>query len=356
MAAAKASPQDAGITFPSFSIDKRVLNLHKLPAMKTSHSPEPPETAFDAKERQPNLRDYSKPEDLIHLPANSSPYNFGQLFDLEKRSGHRLAKAKLKQLKVLDPVIRAMLEPGEQVIYVTDGIIQNSFEQMFIGWIMYYYNHRAFVFTTERILMIHLTGKNKLGKFVGAIQYADLIEAKSSILGSLQLKFRSKKSLVFSRVARTDRTFIKNFLNPLIEENRKLMDKSAPTIIDLCPACYEPVESKSAPSCSNCETEYRTPVQAALRSLVLPGLGDLYLGSSFAFIEIPIMALIWFSMVTGNIALAHQGEDPVALWVSTFLVMGVIHLLDAFKSHYVARKGIFPREKIAKIRERQATV
>ncbi len=301
----------------------------------------------------PDLQSVKKPEELVGLSPESSPYEFDQIFNLDGRLNKRLAKMKLKQLQLLDPVIRAMLHPGERVIYLTDGIKQNSLEQMFIGWIVYYYNHNAFVFTSERILLIHLTAKKKLGKFVGVIHYEDLIKAKSSAFGSLQLKFRNKKSTVFSRVAGKDRKFIQSFLNPLIEGNAQAIDQKAPSIIDLCPACYDPVHEKKAPACRHCETEYRTPKQAALRSLLIPGLGDIYLGSKLGYLEVLFMLFLWFSMVVGNIELTNEGEDPISLWIGTFVFMGAIHIIDALKSHYVASKGIFPKEDIHRIRERQ---
>lgn len=286
----------------------------------------------------------------MSLPPECSPYEFDQLFNLDGFFNKRLAKSKLKQLQVLDPVVRGMLQEGERVLYLTDGVKQNSFEQLFIGWIMYYYNHNAFVFTSDRILLIHLTGKTKLGKFVSVINYTDLIRVKSSFGGSLSLKFRNKKSISFARIAGKDRKFVKEFLDPLIADNADLIDKRAPSISDLCPACYEPVYVKSAPSCEHCQLEYRTPKQAALRSLLMPGLGDIYLGSKLGVLELLFMLFLWFSMIVGNLELINEGGDPMAVWISTFVFLGVIHVIDSIKTHYTATKGIFPQESITKIR------
>lgn len=297
-----------------------------------------------------DLESAVKPEDLMSLPVECSPYEFEQMFNLDGFFNKRLAKSKLKQLQVLDSVIRGMLQEGERVLYLTDGIKQSSLEQLFIGWIMYYYNHNAFVFTSERILLIHLTGKQKLGKFVSVINYADLICVKSSFTGSLSLKFRNKKSVVFARIAGKDRKFLKEFLNPLIADNVDLIDKRAPSITNLCPACYEPVHLKSAPSCNHCQLEYKTPKQAALRSLLMPVLGDIYLGSKLGVLELLFMLFLWFSMIVGNLELINEGEEPMAVWIGTFVFLGAIHVIDAIKTHYTATKGVFPQESITKIR------
>lgn len=297
------------------------------------------------------LQKVESPEKLFETPASGSAYDFEQIFPLETRGQKRLAKQKLKQLKVLDPIIRSMLHEDEEVIYLTDGIKVSSAEQFFIGWMMYYYNHNAFVFTSERIIMIHVIKKKKLGRFVGSIRYEDLMQVKTSWTGSLRLKFRNKKQVLFTKIAKLDRAFIKSFLIPLVNDNAATVDKKASMIIDLCPACYTHVNDQSAAQCPQCACEFRTPKQAALRSFILPGLGDLYLGSALGYLEVLFMIFLWGATILGNIDLIAMGENPTEVWTGSLIFMGVIHVLDAIKSHYVARKGIFPVESIKEIRK-----
>lgn len=298
--------------------------------------------------------DIKKPEDLLQADTSGLPYDFEQMLPMEKRGQRRLAKKKVKQLKVLDPVIRPMLNEGEQVIYLTDGIKVNSMEQLFIGWIMYYYNHNAFVFTSERILLIHVVKKTTLGKFVGAIRYEDLFRVKANSFGNLRLKFRNKKQVLFTRVAGQDRAFIKDFLVPLVSNSAPTVDKQAPMILDLCPACYTHVADQAAEACHQCDCAFRTPKQAAIRSLILPGLGDIYLGSKLGYFEAAVILFLWAINIMDNLELIAQGEDAIDTWISTLIFFGIIHILDAIKSHYVARKGIFPQEHIEAIRARAA--
>ncbi|PXA04907.1 hypothetical protein DDZ13_02785 [Coraliomargarita sinensis] len=299
------------------------------------------------------IEEIKKADELFDMTIEGSPYDFEQMLPIEKRGQRSLAKKKLKQLKVLDPVIRGMLHEGEEVIYLTDGVKVHSAEQLFIGWLMYYYNHNAFIFTNERILLIHVIKKTKLGKFVGAIRYEDLLKVKTSFTGSLRIKFRNKKQVLFTRVAGQDRKFIKEFLVPLVENSAATVDKQAPMIQDLCPACYQKVDDKNASECPSCQCGFRTPRQAAIRSLILPGLGDIYLGSALGYLEAAFMLFLWTGNIFGSIELIREGEEPAAVWISTLIFLGIIHLLDAAKSHYVARKGIFPKEAIQGIRNRQ---
>lgn len=299
------------------------------------------------------IQEIKKPQELFERSITGSPYDFAQMFPMEKGGQRRVAKKKLKQLKVLDPVIRSMLHEDEEVIYMTDGIKVNNAEQFFIGWIMYYYNHNAFVFTNERILLIHVVRKTRLGKFIGAIRYEDLMKVKANVFGSLRLKFRNKKQVLFTRVAGPDRKFIKDFLVPLVADSAPTVDKEAPMIIDLCPACYEQVADKHAAECPQCSCEFRTPKQAAIRSFIFPGLGDIYLGSSLGYLEVAFMFFLWFVNITASLELVAAGEDPMGVWMTTIIFLGVIHLLDAAKSHHVASKGIFPKESIADIRKGQ---
>lgn len=300
------------------------------------------------------LKEVKKPEQLFEKSISGSAYDFAQMFPMEKRGQRRLAKKKkLKQLKALDPIIRAMLHEGEEVIYLTDGVKVSTAEQFFIGWIMYYYNHNAFVFTNERILMIHVIKKTKLGKFVGAISYEDLFKVKTNMFGSLRLKFRNKKQVLFTRVAGQDRKFIKNFLVPLVDESEPTINTLTRTINDLCPACCFHVADKNAAECPECKCEFRTPKQAAIRSFIFPGMGDIYLGSNLGYLEAAFMGFLWWANITANRDLIAQGADPMTVWMGTILFFGVIHLLDGVKSHYVGRKGIFPKESITDIRSRQ---
>lgn len=298
------------------------------------------------------IQEIKNPEALFEKKIEGSPYDFEQLFPMEKRAQKRLAKKKLKQLKVLDPVIRPMLHEDEEVIYLTDGIKVSNTEQFFIGWMMYYYNHNAFVFTSERILLIHVIKKTKLGRFVGAIRYEDLMKVKTNIFGSLRLKFRNKKQILFTRVAGQDRRFIKEFLVPLVSNSQPTVDKQTPSILDLCPECYTHIADKDAACCHVCSCEFRTPKQAALRSFILPGLGDIYLGSRLGYFEVAIMLILWTLNIVGSIDMIAEGYDPVETWIGVFIFFGIIHIADAIKSHYVARKGIFPQESIESIRSR----
>lgn len=300
-----------------------------------------------------DLQEIKKPEELLEAKITESPYDFEQMFPMEKGSQRRLAKKKLKQLKVLDPIIRSMLHEGEEVIYLTDGVKVSNAEQFFIGWMMYYYNHNAFVFTNERILLIHVIKKTRLGKFVGAIRYEDLMRVRANVFGNLRLKFRNKKQLLFTRVAGPDRKFIREFLMPLVAESEPTVDKQATMIIDLCPACYEPVTDKHAAECPNCDCEFRTPKEAAIRSFIFPGLGDIYLGSALGYLEVGVMLLLWSTNIMANLERVAQGEDPMSVWMTTIIFFGVIHLLDAAKSHHVGSKGIFTKESIGDIRARQ---
>ena len=90
-----------------------------------------------------------------------------------------------------------MLKDGENVYYMTDGIRTSSLENLFIGWVAYYYNYMAFVFTSERVILIHLKSKRKKGAYVGEIKYTDIESIHSSFLGNFTLKFHNNKNVLF---------------------------------------------------------------------------------------------------------------------------------------------------------------
>lgn len=306
-----------------------------------------------------------EPAELVELAPQASPYDFDQMFSVAKMGDRRLGRLKIKQLRKLDAVIRSVLRPGERVFYLFDGIKNSWTEQYFLGWIVYYYNHHAFVFTPERIILIHLEGKKALGKFVGQIDYCDISELKvSGMSGSVSMKFYNGKKFNFAGISKQDRKFIKEIVSPIVEGNTSAPGQPR-DIINLCPQCYTEVADAHASNCPDCTCAFKTPKSAAIRSLILPGLGDMYLGAWHGIIEIMFMGIMWLSMfaMIGEASSGESFESPQygyeefapTTWedVGIFaIVLLAIHIGDAFKTLHVAKKGIFPKENIKRIRER----
>ncbi len=315
-----------------------------------------------------NFAEVKEPAQLLEMSPEASPYAFGQMFSIAKGSDRRLGRLKIRQLRKLDRVIRSVLHPGERVFYLFDGIKNNLIEQYFIGFLVYFYNHNAFIFTPERIILVHLEGKKALGRFVGQINYEDVKEVKASGLsGSVTLKFYNGKQISFARVSRQDRAFIKEVVQPLVAANAGPPARRR-SIINLCPQCYTEIDDPHTKACPGCGCAFKTPRMAAMFSLIFPGLGDLYLGSWVGLLEVFAMIFVWIGAIFSLIAMTsgvvpaeaspYQDYPPVT-WGDVgflFFVILTAHVADALKTLHVAKKGIFPKEGIQKIRSRMVEV
>ncbi len=293
------------------------------------------------------IQSISSPSELLELEPSSTPYLFSEFIKVEKWGERRLAKRKLTVLKSVDPVINMLLRPGEQVFYLTDGVRTSSIEQLFVGWVAYYYNLMAFVFTSERILLVHLKSRKQRGIYLGAIDYVDIRQAKSGLLCGFKLKFTNGKSLYFTRMPRADRKQLTSYMSNVLGDTLPPKSKTSPGMKHLCPTCYSE-HLKVVPECPSCETQFKTPGKAALRSLIMPGLGDIYLGSKvLGTLELIFMAWIWSSIIVGANESIEAGESPASAYSVLLVLFLFIHPIDALKSYTMGKKGLIP-SKVSK--------
>lgn len=293
-----------------------------------------------------DLKNIKLAAELVGIKDESNPYDFENIFKLDSFGERRLSKRKLKILKIINPTVRKMLKEGENVYYMTDGIRTSILENLFIGWIAYYYNYMAFVFTSERLILIHLKSKRKKGAFVGEIKYTDIKSIHSSLLGNFTLRFHNKKNVLFRKVPRKDRKFLKEFLNPILAQSASHADTIIPGLRNLCPRCFTHITDYPS-LCPNCSCKFKSPVIAGCLSLILPGMGDIYLGAKFrGIIELIIMIFIWSEFILIIIEELKNGSNIYEYLIPIMIFMFIVHGSDALKSRYLARKGIFPNEKI----------
>lgn len=293
-----------------------------------------------------NISQIKNPAELLEIKDGDSPYLFNEIISQDGFSKKRLAKRKLKLLKTIDPVVRKILKPGEQVFYITDGIRSSTFEQFFIGWVVYYYNYMAFVFTSDRIILIHLKKINRRGTFIGEVNYTDLQKIKTSFSGSITLKFKNKKSLIFSRVPKLDRKYVKEFLSNTLVEQQTIVDKQGKSLVNLCPQCFTKVDGHPE-RCLNCLQEFKSSKKAGILSFIMPGLGDIYLGSKgLGILELIGMVYVWLIFIAAAVEEQEAGGDVLAVSIVFLIILGIFHFLDAMKSLYLGKKGIYPKTKI----------
>lgn len=256
------------------------------------------------------------------------PVDFDAIFP--RLTGWGAAKANRKRLDLLNklaPVLRPALEPGETVQWLTQGTVNLGWEQLMMGLWANLVNRTGMVLTNERLLLIHLSGKEP-AMYVNQVRRSAL--KKSAGLFSLVIKLGSGK-IILSGVSGADKKTLKG-----------LLGKNAGAAGGkeyLCPTCYVPHE-KFVLVCNNCQEQFKSPFVAALRSWFFPGLGDYYLGHhGLAVMEMLGSLFIW----SGAIFVIYESyleKAVVGGAIGALLTVAVINMFDAAMTHAQARKGL----------------
>lgn len=268
-------------------------------------------------------------------------YDFASIFPRREGYGARRAmRAKIGLLIRLSPLVARIVGEQERVLFVARGIIQYLAEIVLgNGWLTYYYNIHALVFTDRRIILINITRAGQPKHMIHQIGY-DQIQAwkgPSILTGAVVIKLEDGRKLTLVRVPRRDARSARELIGRLrAPAALGPLPAVAQSFQNLCPSCFVEVP-KDIYECARCRTAFKTPKKAALRSFLLPGLGDIYLTHRFLgslellgsalLVILLLMALVW-------------GEPEEAM---VFLVVILFyHALDAALTYHMGKKGLIP--------------
>jgi hypothetical protein len=257
------------------------------------------------------------------------PLDFDALFPTLAGWGverHNRRRAEL--LVSLAPVLKAALRPDETVLYALPCVLNFWWEQALMGAWAHAVNTTALVLTRDRLLMIHLHGKRP-SSFVNQVPRAALTKVSVGLFSTV-LKLKSRK-IVLTAVLAPDRKALKAALrtNP----------GGSGDLEHLCPACFA-VHRTHVESCPQCGTAFKSPRTAALRSLLLPGLGDYYLGHRVLALFEMLGSLVTWAVVV----MLATGEIPdmgraVGVGVAV-LILALANGSDALLTRAQGRKGL----------------
>jgi len=286
-----------------------------------------------------SLKQFRKYEDVLALKDHGLPYRFDQIFRTESWGARRASKQKLKILQAFEPLLSRMLRPDELVYYVCYGVQNSAFEQAFLGWVAFYLNRRVFVFTTQRVLVVQFGSGYVPDDLKSELPYANITDAKGSLLGGLRLHLADGRKMVFSGMPGPDRKTVVTIVTTLRGEPAAGAGPKA-GLVNLCPHCYQPVSGYPI-ECASCHGRFKSARIAGLLSLVFPGFGDMYLGHRlFAAMEILGAGLVWLGLL-----LSAAEEPPLSsseLATVAAVLFALMHGIDAAVTYHVGRKGIYP--------------
>jgi predicted Zn finger-like uncharacterized protein len=260
---------------------------------------------------------------------------FEEVFSPTKGGGYKTRKNKFKVriLMAVSEVLNKIIKEGERVMRVGKGTAYYPAELFFgNGWLTMMYNHYAILATDQRILLINVNSRLKdTTHYLFQVLYEDIRKVKRGMLFSSMVLYRKRSK---RRVLTHMKRYISKELKAFIGERKEAVKGEPETVLEsICPSCFVPLE-KGLTQCPSCEAAFKTPKKATLRSLLLPGLGDFYLGHrALGAAELMGSLLVW----TYALLLVYRGQEDG-------LLVGIVVLLfynctDAAVTYFMARKG-----------------
>ncbi len=278
------------------------------------------------------LETYSEAE--RYEPAK---YNLAEILVRNKKGRYKTAlnTQKLKLMLTVKPVLDGLLGPGEQVLRMAGGTAYYPSEMLFgNGSLTMLYNRYILAATNKRLLAINTDARmKKPTHYLFQFPYANLKKVTKGIFGtSLTLMLKRGKKRIFNGIKRGFGSELTDWLKSQVTPQHPLTTETD-AYSNLCPACYVP-SAQNLETCGSCGAGFKSPRKAALRSLVLPGWGDMYLGHRFlGGIELLGALFIWL------IALLMMFDGTGDGFVVGGLMLVFYNGMDALLTRHMASKG-----------------
>ena len=267
------------------------------------------------------------------LPADL-PVDLDRVFP--KLDGWGMKRSNRKRAELLAkaaPVLRAALVRDERVQYVAAGVVSLWWEHLMAGWASMLINRTTLVLTTQRLLLIHTNSRGRPESYVNQILLDGIRSVKRGGLGGALKLTLGRGRWTLTGLRRSDSAQLVTMLAG--------RPTAASGVTALCPACFEPAAGHRA--CARCRTSVKSPRTAALRSLVLPGLGDFYLGHRvLASMEMVGSAATWVFIIALMLSAFDPNSEQSAALAAVFggLLLLVVNGFDALLTYAQAKKGL----------------
>ena len=287
--------------------------------------------------------------DLVSIKSQQTNYQFDKIFSDESEEAANLSARKFEILKKIDSRLQAILRQGEQVYFLSAGT-ERSVGEGFWGWHLFPVNHRAIIFTSQRVLLLQINRKNEPSQLVAQIGYPILTQVNRTRLGSCKITFRLPEGSVWLRVPSGDCNFMSK-----VREHLKAQLKTSSVDTqgreNLCPRCFVQV-SGFPRRCPHCRQGFKSAKKAGWLSFLFPGLGNFYLKNRLSgFLEFSGAFIVWMAYFLGARWMGVSG--PVELSMSLHFLWGGLlfvsmHGTDAMITSRVGKKGVYPLGEAAK--------
>ena len=219
-------------------------------------------------------------------------------------------------------LMRSLLDDGEKISLITTGWRSTFVDDVFLGLPTLLANRMLVIGTDRRLLLIRCSGWDLEPRgYVNEVPRTSVVAALAVPIMSL---FTTSGTIRLIGVPGPGKRSLTKQHDPAA--------KPAGRPRPLCPACFVP-HDHHVPRCWRCGTRFRAPWKAGLRSLVVPGLGDAYLGAyAVGVLTALTTAFLWVNVIT-FVDAASQVTGPKAAAVEE---IAAIFLALSFGAHVVS--------------------
>ena len=248
----------------------------------------------------------------------------------------RLNKFKLKILTVVKPTLDALLQKDEQVVRIAGGTAYYPIEILFgNGFLTMLYNRYALVATNQRLVMVNTNHRmTGVRHYLFQMAYGDIKKVSRGLFRtSLNLVRKKGRRRLFTSMKMAFTRELREFIAPRLSPEEVAAPGYA-ALECLCPSCCTGLPGYAA-ACSTCGAAFKSAKKAALRSLLLPGWGDWYLGHRLlGGLELLGSLFVWSVVLN---LLAQGGAENAG---GAALILLFYNGFDALLTRHMARKGV----------------
>jgi hypothetical protein len=276
-------------------------------------------------------------------------YILEQLMTADKKGSYKTRpnRMALGLLRGIRGTLEKILIPGERVMHLA-GATAHFHDELFFGngWLSMSYNRYILVATSHRLIAINTdSGMRKATCYFFQFPYEEISKISKGLFGNrMAISFKRGRRRIFngmnSALASTMAIFIDAHIDPM-----KGPDTTVEFQEHLCPECFAPLGRELA-SCTECGVWFKSPQSAALRSLILPGLGNIYLGNRFlGGCEMFVAVILWLT------ALLLALSDVIGGGTMAVVILLFVNGMDGWLTLNMAQKGYaFDRKPMSSIR------
>lgn len=242
---------------------------------------------------------------IASLPSTAEPVRVNNTVCFSDAKGEYKKSIEKKQTKLLGfvmPAVQPVAEPGEEILYVAEGVSPfSTLEYLTTGWIITALKRCLLVVTNYRILHVQIKANQHPRGSVSEVRYGDVesLEVKGALGKKLFASYRDGKKEAFTVMGKGGAKLAA--ILPQVSRGAAPSGQTGRRF--LCPRCARHLQA-GVYRCASCGQEFKNQSKARFWSLLAPGGGYFYtghpiLGIMDAFAETFLIVVVVIGILSG---------------------------------------------------------